>query len=548
MMIYRRWSVSLSSALWLVLAAALWAAFAPLQMGGSAAYIIVNGVSMEPNFRLGDLIIVSPSSQYNIGDAVVYRNQGMGGKNVFHRIIEVNAGRYILQGDNNSWVDSYQPAKEEIIGKLWFHIPRGGKALERARTPIGMAVSVSVLGFLLATGFFPERMKGKNKMKFTSIRASVTGFIKKAIIRLAEHRHAIPPPGKKSNQTSHNSGNTPEFIFFVLGIISFSSFILAIVSFSRPAFDTVKDAIGYSHLGAFSYSTAAPQGVYDENKVKTGDPIFPGLTCKVEVGFQYILLADGVEGFSGTRQLIAVITDPVSGWKRTLPLEEPAQFAETSTITTARLDLCKIASLVESFEENSSSNPGYYELTLHPQISISAVIEGRELRDTFNAGLKFKYDRNQFYVIQDAENDPFNPAKTGALGRDRIEADTLSLFGLKVEIPALRMISVIGLAGALAGMFLLWRHMQSLSKKNRVEFIRTQFGVLLVDVQKTKFGASKSLIDVSSIEDLGKLAERHNTMILHERQENASHIYYVQAEISTYRYILDKDPDQTDIL
>ncbi len=117
MTIYRRWSTSLSSAMWLVFAMAVWAIFAPIPMGGNAAYIIVNGISMEPNFHRGDLVIVSPSSQYSIGDAVVYRNQGLGGKNVFHRIIELNIDRYILKGDNNSWIDTYQPASEEVIGK-----------------------------------------------------------------------------------------------------------------------------------------------------------------------------------------------------------------------------------------------------------------------------------------------------------------------------------------------------------------------------------------------------------------------------------------------
>jgi len=70
---------------------------------------------------------------------------------------------------------------------------------------------------------------------------------------------------------------------------------------------------------------------------------------------------------------------------------------------------------------------------------------------------------------------------------------------------------------------------------------------MLVDVQKTKLGSSKSLVEVSSIEDLAKLAERHNTIILHETQAS-SHIYYVQAEISTYRFVLNIENDGTGIL
>ncbi len=160
--------------------------------------------------------------------------------------------------------------------------------------------------------------------------------------------------------------------------------------------------------------------------------------------------------------------------------------------------------------------------------------------------MKFRYDHNQFYVIKDEENDPFNPTESGALGKERKEADTFSLFGLKLNIPALRVFSLLGLVASLTGMILLWQKLQKLSENDQAEFIRAKFGGMLVDVQKTKLGSSKSLIDVSSIEDLAKLAERHNTMILHEMQTNA-HIYYVQAEISTYRFTLNMDPSLTDI-
>ena len=59
---YRRWSTAITSAIWLVLTAAIWIAFAPIQMGGSLAYVIVNGNSMEPNFHIGDLVIVRPTA------------------------------------------------------------------------------------------------------------------------------------------------------------------------------------------------------------------------------------------------------------------------------------------------------------------------------------------------------------------------------------------------------------------------------------------------------------------------------------------------------
>lgn len=523
--------------MWLVLAIAIWIVFAPVQLGGNSAYVIVNGISMEPNFHLSDLIIVSPSSYYSVGDIVVYRNQGLGGKNVFHRIIKLNLDRYILKGDNNTWIDLYQPAKEEVVGKLWLHIPRAGRLMQKIRTPSGMALIVGGLGFFLTASFFPEHKKGKKQMNRKSIRDWLASMSEKIGSFFSRRSQENSPPRKQPDQQPSDSGDVSDILFFTLGVILFSSLILAIISFSRPAFRTVIDNVNYKHLGVFSYSTTAPQGVYDSNAVKSGDPIFPGLTCKVNLSFQYLLIAEHVENVSGTYQLSAAITDPQSGWKRSIPLQTITHFSESTTLANTELSLCEIESLVQSFEETAESRPGSYELTISPQVSISASIDGLDFQDTFNNGIKFRYDHNQFYIVEEAGLNPLNPTKSGALGKERKEADTLSLFGVKMQIPVLRIFSLIGLAGSSIGMLLLWQALQKLSKNNRAEFIRIKFGAMLVDVQKTKLGSSKSLIEVSSIEDLAKLAERHNTMILHETQVNL-HIYYVQADTSIYRFVL----------
>lgn len=60
----------LLAALALVLLAAVWLALAPAQFGGSAAYVIVNGNSMEPTFHRGDLVIVRAADEYKVGEIV----------------------------------------------------------------------------------------------------------------------------------------------------------------------------------------------------------------------------------------------------------------------------------------------------------------------------------------------------------------------------------------------------------------------------------------------------------------------------------------------
>src|SRR5215212_5417774 len=90
----------------LVLFGVGWAMLAPVQVGGQAAYVIVSGNSMEPGFHLGDLAIVREAADYRPGDIVTYRHPTIG--LVIHRIQSREFNHFVLKGDNNSWLDSYQ--------------------------------------------------------------------------------------------------------------------------------------------------------------------------------------------------------------------------------------------------------------------------------------------------------------------------------------------------------------------------------------------------------------------------------------------------------
>jgi signal peptidase I len=145
MISYRRWSLAFFSGCLLVLLAAVWDNFAPLPLGGMAAYVIINGNSMEPGFHLGDLVIVRPAQSYTVGDEVSYWDADLG-RYVFHRIVGQDLERYILKGDHNPWIDSYHPTNAEVVGKLWIHLPGIGKVIQWLRTPVILAVIAGVSG------------------------------------------------------------------------------------------------------------------------------------------------------------------------------------------------------------------------------------------------------------------------------------------------------------------------------------------------------------------------------------------------------------------
>src|SRR5436190_22579312 len=139
----------LLAALLLALLGVAWVAFAPTRFGGQAAYVIVSGISMEPNFHRGDLAILRLENDYAIGDVVTYRHPTIGP--VIHRIIGRDGDRFVFKGDNNSWIDEYHPTQDELIGKLWIHLSAAGALVEQLRIPRNMAALVAVMGVMVMT-------------------------------------------------------------------------------------------------------------------------------------------------------------------------------------------------------------------------------------------------------------------------------------------------------------------------------------------------------------------------------------------------------------
>jgi hypothetical protein len=329
----------------------------------------------------------------------------------------------------------------------------------------------------------------------------------------------------------------------VLGLIALSSLILGILAFSRTASRTTQNDISYEHLGIFSYSASTPQGVYDGDAIKSGDPIFSKLTCSIDVNFQYTLVAGQAKDIAGTYQLTAIISEQASGWQRVVPLQEEAAFTGTAFGTTARLDLCKLESLTKSLEEKTASHAGIYMLVVTPNIKLTGEISGRSLESTFKPALTFLFDHIQFYLLRSEElNNPLALTETGIIPEQRTEANTMLLFGKELAIPALRLIALIGLIGSLSGLILLGLRLQRLSRYHQENFFQIKYSSMMIDVQNADSIALSSIIDVTSIDALAKLAERFSVMILHAKQ-GVLHTYYVQAGGTIYRFMMN--PNKT---
>jgi EAL domain-containing protein (putative c-di-GMP-specific phosphodiesterase class I) len=119
------------------------------------------------------------------------------------------------------------------------------------------------------------------------------------------------------------------------------------------------------------------------------------------------------------------------------------------------------------------------------------------------------------------------------------ESNFLTLFGLKPEISRIRTFSVTGLSLSLVGLLILGWVISHTARRSGESFVQMKYGAMLVDVHDKALELSSPAIDVVTMDDLAKLAERHDSLILHETR-GLIHHYLVQGDRITYRFILDE--------
>lgn len=132
----------------------------PRALGGAASYIIVSGRSMEPTLQNGDLAFLWVGKSYAAGDLVAFRvpkGEPAEGAVVIHRIVDEAKGGFVVQGDNKSYPDPWQPDSQDILGRMWLAVPGGGRVFAFFRQPVILGGIAGVLGmvFVLTEGKKP---------------------------------------------------------------------------------------------------------------------------------------------------------------------------------------------------------------------------------------------------------------------------------------------------------------------------------------------------------------------------------------------------------
>ncbi len=496
----------------------LWISFGPIQLGGPVSYIIISGNSMEPGFYEGDLIVARQYPSYQVNQQVVYDHPDIGF--VFHRIVDQDQNGFILKGDHNDWLDSYQPTDIDILGKYWFMIPGAGELIRTIREPVNFVLFVVILlGVVISLFLFQKE----------NVHRHIKGYKRRMI----------------EKQNPKSTGNIRQELLLYLGIIATAALVLAVISFIKPKTILVADDIYYKHQGRLVYSASNVGGVYDLAGIKTGDPIYPELNCKMDLDFSYqfssmSLEKDEKESLANTITVTAILSDD-DGWNRSFLLIPEYAFTGTSIKGHSPLNICKILELIEHKELKTGAEIRFYTLSIHPEVYISGTIGGIPVQDTFAPNINF--DLGQTVLRFSGENGGFEPELEGSLPQTAEMSNYFLVFGRQVDVTFGRRLSMIVLGMSLLGaIYPAWSLMQEWGRSNSSR-IQIQHQPLLIDIKSGSLKKQgQKIIEVTDFEDLRKIAERYGALIMHE-DRGEKHLYAVQDEGILYQYLMDNSLD-----
>jgi signal peptidase I len=543
---------TVSSASFLVLVALAWWLLAPPQLGGRTSYAVIYGVSMEPRFHSGDLVLLRQQPNYQVGEIVGYHSTKLG-KPVMHRIVKYQDGRYWFKGDNNNFVDPEQPMASQLFGREWIRLPGFGSALEKLHQPRNAAILGGLAAlFVLGGGSLRARRRRRRSGPGVDLPAPPAPGQALAVTQeLAAVQPAATPPVQPQLQSAAPAGpegsaeeparpSSPDprwvvpalAVITALGLAGVAAMsIVGIIAYTRPPTTVVTQTNLYTQRGTFGYSGVAPVGtIYDHSRLHPGDAVFANLVKRFDVNFHYGLSALASASVSGKARLDATLTDG-HGWNRRLSLAPTERFSGSNTTVSGSVNVDEVMSLIRRFEDLTGDHSTAYQLLVTPHVAVHGIVGDQLVKEAFTPTLTFEVTSSRLRLAGGADG-----ANDNTLVRTRSGTGTTtrqhSLGSLGISTA--RRAALIGLPASIL-LALIGGYLFLVARNNdEVSLIRRRYGAWIIDVAPSTRAAHVER-RVESIDALARIAERYERLILHEQRERA-HAFLVEDGGLVYRY------------
>jgi signal peptidase len=118
-------------------------------------FFTIYGGSMMPTIPIGSVVAAKSveASAIKVGDIITFRAGTEADKVVTHRVVEVSndsgALSFRTAGDSNANPDGNVVLAENVVGKVWFHVPFLGYLSSFVTTKLGFILLIVVPGIFI---------------------------------------------------------------------------------------------------------------------------------------------------------------------------------------------------------------------------------------------------------------------------------------------------------------------------------------------------------------------------------------------------------------
>jgi signal peptidase I len=496
-------AVSISAVAALVLAA-VWV-FWPLTLGGSTTYVGTHGTSMEPRFHTGDLAILRSAPSYTVGDVVAYRSVSLDTV-VMHRIVAMDGARFVIQGDNNDWLDEDHPSEDQVLGKLFLRVPKGGMVLGALRSPVGIVV----LGLATsALGALARRPGGRHG------------------------RRSRRRPGRPAAALSPSARGQARQVALGAGAVALVAAIGGGVLLAMPSTRNESTTLHVTQQGQFSYSGTAEAGTtYPDGRITTGDTVWTKLAEDLTVSFTNTVSGPHLAALRGAMRLDVTISS-TDGWSSYLNSSPVVALANGSATAAAPIDTPRASRLLAKHYAETGAPSGSATLTVTPVVVTTGTASGKKFQAGSPAPLAFTVDPTSLRLAGKPDTE-LAPSTTTDVVVGQTAPRRFTVLGQTIPIGLARFVAAVAFALALpvlAGAAWVGRT----ARGDAADEFVVKHAARILPV--ASFDPGPTVIDVSDAAALHRVAERFDTLVLHHAGQDAD-VFAVRDVDATYRFVV----------
>ncbi len=495
-----------TSAVAALMLAAVWFLW-PSGLGGGTTYVSTHGISMEPRFHTGDLGVLRAADSYTVGDVIAYRSATLH-TIVMHRIVDGDEHGFVTKGDNNDWLDQDRPTEDDVLGKLFTRVPHAGKVLTALGAPgvlpFGSAGAIAIATFVRP----PRKRRGR---------------------RSARPRHA-------STFSMPTRARARE-VALVSGAVALLAVIGGGVLLAMPATQTDTRTLQVTQQGEFSYTGTAERGAtYPTGVIATGDTVWTRLSRGLTVSFADTVSGPGLAGLRGAVRLDVGVA-ATDGWAAVVTSGPAVPLRSGTATASVPVDVAAARVLLDQHFAEIGAADGPATLTVTPVTEATGTVRGRPVTVGAPPALSFAMDAAALRPPGDGDS-AFAPSTQTPVQVEETAPRTFAVLGLSVPIGLARLAAFGSLLVAIAVCAAcLW-----IGRSDR-ENAAEQFVVRHADriLPVTSFTPGPAVVDVADAESLHKVAERFDTLVLHQSGPDED-VFLVRDVEMTYRFVMPSEP------